>query len=539
VNAATVPVRRRARVAFPRTRADAWRLAPITAAAIGAAVYIAIQPHTVDLAAHVYRTGLFDREGFTIWNGGWYAGHHTPAYSVLFPPLAWLIGTGGVGVLSVLACAVLFSALAREHWGDRARLGAAWFGLATATLLFTGRIPFAMGVAVGLGSLLALQRRRTVLACALAVACSLSSPIAGLFVVLAVLACGLSDRAWRRPAAAVGLCALLPPVALSIAFPEGGWEPFVLSAFLPVPLAAAAAVMVLPRRERTLRIGAALYGVAGIAAYAVHTPMGGNAMRLGALFAAPVLVSAVRVEPGRRRALFLALLVGLTYWQWTSAVQDFAKSQEDPTAQASYYRPLVDFLERAGGPPGRVEVVFTRSHWEAAEVAPRFPLARGWQRQLDLGRDAIFYGDGLNRVTYGMWLAEHAVRFVAMPNGKPDYSSYNERGLIESGLPYLRPVWHSRNWRVYAVTLPHALAVADPGADIRATSMGNSDVTLAVRRPGSALVRVRWTPYWSASGGCVERAGDWTRVVAKRPGTLRMAIDFSPERIFEHGKRCS
>ncbi|MFL5909783.1 MAG: hypothetical protein ACJ768_04340 [Gaiellaceae bacterium] len=526
-----------ARVRTPRI--DAWRLAPITAAAIGAATYLAIHPHTVDLAAHVYRTGLFAREGFTIWNGGWYAGHHTPAYSVLFPPLAWLIGTNGVGVLSALASAVLFAALARGHWGQRARWGAVWFGLATATLLFTGRIPFAMGIAVGLGSLLALQRRRTALACALAVACSLSSPIAGLFLVLAAAACGLSEREWRRPAAAVGVAALVPPVLLSLAFPEGGWEPFVLSAFLPVPLAAAAAVIVLPRRERALRIGAALYGLAGIAAYAIHTPMGGNAMRLGALFAAPVLVSAVRVEPGRRRALFVALLVALTYWQWTSATQDFAKSQEDPTAQASYYRPLVDFLKHAGGPPGRVEVVFTRSHWEAAEVAPYYPLARGWQRQLDLGRDGIFYGNDLNQVTYGMWLAEHAVRFVAVPDGKPDYSSYRERGLIETGLPYLRQVWRSRNWRVYAVTLPHAMAADEPGADIRAASMGNDSLTLAVRKPGSAIVRVRWTPYWRAPGGCVERAGDWTRVIAKRSGTLRMAIDFSPVRIFEHGRRCS
>ncbi|MFL5886002.1 MAG: hypothetical protein ACJ77M_13115, partial [Thermoleophilaceae bacterium] len=267
-----------------------------------------------------------------------------------------------------------------------------------------------------------------------------------------------------------------------------------------------------------------------------HTPMGGNAMRLGALFGGPILLAALR--PRRRVALFALLLVGLGYWQWTSAAQDFVKSQEDPSVRVRYYKPLVSFLDRVGGPPGRVEVVFTRGHWEATEVGNHFPLARGWQRQLDLGRNGIFYGGGLNRVTYGVWLAEHAVRFVAVGAGKPDYSSYTERGLIESGLPYLRMVWRSKEWRVYAVTLPHAMAVPDPGAEMSVTKMGNSNLTLDVRKPGSAVVRVSWTPYWRFSGGCVQRAGDWTRITAERPGTMKLAIDFSPARIFEHGERC-
>jgi len=127
---------------------------------------------------------------------------------------------------------------------------------------------------------------------------------------------------------------------------------------------------------------------------------------------------------------------------------------------------------------------------------------------------------------------------VAVPSGKPDYSSYTERGLIETHPRYLREVWSSANWRVYAVTLPHAMAVADPGAAMKVTRMGNDDLTLAVTKPGSAIVRVRWTPYWRAYGGCVERAGDWTRVTARRPGAMKLAIDFSPERLLQHGRRC-
>jgi hypothetical protein len=264
--------------------------------------------------------------------------------------------------------------------------------------------------------------------------------------------------------------------------------------------------------------------------------MGGNAARLGALFAGPLLLCAVR--PGKRIVLFTGLLAVLTYWQWTSAVHDFLKSQQDPSVRVRYYKPLVRFLDHVGGPPGRVEVVFTRGHWEAAEVANHFPLARGWQRQLDLGRNGLFYEGDLNRLTYGVWLAEHAVRFVALGAGKPDYSSYTERGLIETGMPYLHMVWRSKNWRVYTVTLPHAMAALDPGAAMSVTRMGNDELTLNVTKPGSAIVRVSWTPYWRAFGGCVERAGDWTRVTARRPGTLRMAIDFSLGRVFDHGRRC-
>ena len=44
------------------------------------------------------------------------------------------------------------------------------------------------------------------------------------------------------------------------------------------------------------------------------------------------------------------------------------------------------------------------------------PLARGWLRQLDTGRNPIFYKGELNPVTYASWLTENAVRYVALPD---------------------------------------------------------------------------------------------------------------------------
>src|SRR5918911_1498316 len=67
------------------------RLMPTIAAALLAIVYVSASPPSLDLAAHLFRAKLFSAEGFGIWNNWWYAGHHVPGYSVLFPPIAALL----------------------------------------------------------------------------------------------------------------------------------------------------------------------------------------------------------------------------------------------------------------------------------------------------------------------------------------------------------------------------------------------------------------------------------------------------------------
>src|SRR5437764_11022168 len=78
----------------------AWRAAPLIAAAITAAVYLLMSPKTGDLPAHAFPAGLCGRVGFGVWNGNWYGGQHTPGYSLLFPPFAWLVGPAVAGALS-------------------------------------------------------------------------------------------------------------------------------------------------------------------------------------------------------------------------------------------------------------------------------------------------------------------------------------------------------------------------------------------------------------------------------------------------------
>ena len=66
------------------------RALPTLVAAVLAIAYLIVDPTGADLPAQLLRTKLFGAEGFGIWNNWWYGGHDVTAYSVLFPPLAWL-----------------------------------------------------------------------------------------------------------------------------------------------------------------------------------------------------------------------------------------------------------------------------------------------------------------------------------------------------------------------------------------------------------------------------------------------------------------
>jgi hypothetical protein len=507
--------------AFP-----AWGVA--TALAIA---YLVLDPPSADLAAQVYRTDLFERQGFVLWDNAWYAGHHVPGYSVLFPPLGALLGPRVVGALSAVAAAALFERVAAEHFGDRARAGALWFGAATAMNLVTGRLAFALGVAVALAAVLAATHRRHVLATVLAVATGLASPVAGLFLGLAAAAWFLARRA--NPALALGAGAAAPIVALSVAFPEGGIEPFVASSFWPALAGLGAVLAALPRGERELRVGVVLYALGTIASFVLDTPLGGNVTRLGTLFGGPVLACLLwRRSP----ALLAVLAVPLLYWQWNAPVRDWTRASDDPSIHASYYEGLLGFLATRDRPL-RVEIPFTANHWEANHVARRFPLARGWERQLDVRDNAVFYRGRLTPGRYRAWLRANAVAYVALPDARLDHSAEAEARLIRAGLPYLRAVWSDAHWRVFAVRAPAPLAT---GAT--ATALGTDSLDLRAGSAGSAVARVRFTPYWKIveGAGCVSRAaGGWTRLRLTRPGSVRLATRFAPGRIASSGPRCT
>jgi hypothetical protein len=447
-----------------RLNLPSWACALALAVPLALA-YLILAPPAADLAAVTYRSDLFARVGFALRDNGWYAahGHYLPGYSVLAPALGAWLGVRVVLALSAVAAAALFGLIAQRVFAPgaqalspgaqalspaAARAAATWFALGICVGLLSGRMPYDVGMAIGLGSVLASIGERTRIALGLAVVTSLASPVAGAFLALAGLAAGRLRLA---------LAALLPIVILALAFPEGGYEPFAPSAFWPALAGVLLIALLLPqgtltpRTRRVVRIGAALYALALIGSFALRTPVGGNAARLGALLAGPLLAGVL----WDRHRLALGLLAPmLLYWQLVTPIRDLNAIAGDPSVQASYYAPLRAELRRlTGGARAIVEVPLTGAHWEAAYLAGHdgIALARGWERQLDTRYAGLFYQSRLTSSSYQAWLRENRVAYVALPDARLDYAGRKEGALIAHGLPYLREVWRSPRWRLYVL----------------------------------------------------------------------------------------
>ena len=480
-----------------------------------------------DLAGATYRADLFSADGFLLWDNGWFAGHHMLAYSVLYPPLGALLGPQLLGSLATVAAVIAFQQLVSRAYGERAWIAAAWFAAAAAANLFAGRVPFTLGMAIGLWTLVAWQRQRILLALLLALLTGLASPVAGLFLGVASLARALAGVRLRRKrgeeprqrgapvmgqrtssgagvAVLMLLCAIVPPGVLSVLFPEGGTMPFDLTSYLPCLGVSVLLAVALPREEKVLRIGAVLYGILATAAFVFDTPFGGNAARLGAIFAGPVLAAAVlgRRDTARWRTVAVAVVALPLLWWVLAPVVKQLRVGSDPAVQASYYRPLLHFL--AGRPaPMRVEIPPTRFHWEATYVPERFAITRGWERQLDHRYAHLFYAGRLTPGRYVRWLRNTGTSYVALPTrATPDYAAVAERRLLNAGVPGLHEIWHDADWRVWRVrdsSLGHVTSIGREGFSVQGTV---------------PAARVRWTRWWQPqSGAFVSRArGGWTDV---------------------------
>ena len=508
----------------------------LVAAALGV-LYLVLQPSSADYAAQVFRSGLFESEGLSVWNNLWFGGHHTPGYSVLFPYLGSLVGPRVVGVIALIAASLLFAGIAYREWGDRARLGVIWFAAGASISLFSGRLPFARGVAIALAAVFASQRGWRPLAIAFAVLTPLASPVAALFLACGAGAHALAQRS--RRGLELGVAALGTAVLLTLAFPEGGTEPFVYSSFQPALLIAIAVFLAIPREEKLLRYGVATYAVALAAAFLIDSPMGGNATRMGALFLGPALAFGL----WRRQKLALVLLAPfLVYWQFSPVVRDLETVHAQPSVNDGYYAPVRDFLRgvpRAG--QHRVEVLPASHHWESAHIPKGIYIARGWERQLDRKLNALFYEDESGPLTaevYRDWLDELGVGFVAVPGAPLDYAAEAEYRLIQQGLPYLEQAFSSPDWTVYRVRDPEPLAVG--AGDL--VKLKPEGFVIDAQSAGSTLVRVRWTPYWQIGEGtgCVEESpGGFTRVTTNEPGRLKVGVSFAPLRAIGGGRRCA
>jgi hypothetical protein len=557
---ATEPPRPAERGAAPgrarRDRARQWLPWGLLAAAAGVAVWLVVDPRTPDLAGQVYRADLFAEVGWTVWDGRWYGGHAIPGYSLVFPPLAALIGVRTVGVLAVLASATLFERIARSVYGaSAARWGAVWFALAALGDVWSGRVTFALGVSLALAAVWALRRGARArgapvrgwiaAAVVLGIVCAACSPVAGVLLGLAGVTHSLHARA-PRSALTLALGPVLVVLALAGLFAEGGWEPYPLLSFLATLAVLGGFLLALPARQSLLRLGALLYLAACVGCVALHTPMGSNIERYGVLLAGPLLLcallesgrpslspslslfgySARESRRGRSRPVAVAALLAIAVWTVWGPARETAAVLGNASTSAAYYTPVERFVAAHGGDLVRIEVPFTRGHWEAAWLARRVSLARGWEKQLDERYDGVLLSKELSAAQYRRWLDAQAVSYVALPDAPLDPSSAREGALIRAGLPYLREVLRTRHWRIYAVLGATPLA-RGPGV---LSSMGHDWFALRARAAGRFVVRVHYSHYWAVTRGsaCVSSApGGWTAVRVRAAGAVRVQARFS------------
>ncbi len=499
-------------------------LAPLTAGAL-ALVAVLEGWRGVDFSAQLYRIGLFHQQGLTLWDSQWYGGHWTLNYSVIFPPVAGIIGVQATEVLSAAVAAWAFDRLVVGHFGTSARVGSMIFAVGTMVQVSIGQLPFLLGEALALAAIWAATRRRWRLAAALAVATPLASPLAGAFLVLVAVAWLLGSWPRRRlPLAALVAVAAVPVLALTLVFPGQGAMPFPAYDFGWLLGLFGVATVLIPRSERTLRIGALLYLVAIVLSFAVPSSMGGNISRLGECIGAPL--AACLLWP-HRRLLLPAAVLPLALLQWGPSTTSFT-GRSDPSTQTGYFQPLLAYLGQHDQPAGRVEIVPTGRHWEAADVAPYLPLARGWERQLDTANNALFYVRGeLDATSYRAWLLDNGVRYVALPDVRLDYAAVQEGRLVEAGVPGLVPVWHDRHWRVFEVT--GSTGIVDGPAQL--VHMDGGNITLDTSGPGVVLVRVRYNSRWTVAegNGCIYGTpSGWTTLVANQAGPFHLALDHIP-----------
>ncbi|MFW6694454.1 MFS transporter [Streptomyces sp. MAR4 CNX-425] len=542
-----------------------------------------------DLAAQDAWAEFAGRHPSTAYNFAWYGGLHPVSYSVISPYLMAVLGVRTTMVLAgTLSAGVLALILARCRQVPRPLVPSLWGTLALLGNAASGRVTFGLGLLFGLVAIALVfpgdgddaedgaaagggkGRRRIggwrgtaiVMSTMLSTA---ASPVAGLFVGLVAGVLFLQKR--RTEAYLLGLA---PPVVVALStwlFPFQGTQPMPwISAVAPM-ITAALIWLMAPESWRTVRIGAAVYFFGTLACWVIPSPIGSNVERLALIFGGTVLLAIAQSGPRPAApkvlrsvlAVYLAFL-SVTVWVVVKPVVDLVLTSPD-AAWTRELAPLVDQLKQVDAEAGRVEVVPVRSHREASALSPYVSLARGWNRQADLERHALFYDGSLTPKKYHGWLKHWAVRYVVLPvEDRPDTGAHEEAKIVAKGQPYLTEIWADSNWRLFRVNDPTPLVEAP--AEVRRADEG--ELVIDVKYAGPVLVRVPFSPWlglvdeegegveppqvleddgsetdvdgvreWSESGqlyvnpeGCVTKAGEWTRLHAPRAGTYRISAPY-------------
>jgi hypothetical protein len=472
-----------------------------------------------DFPAQDYRAWMFKTHGFLVWDVNWYGGHADLGYSVLAPVVSAALGTVPTIALACVLSTVLFGWLVGRSSSWACVLARLWFAVFVVGDLIIGRAPFACSVTCALAAVLLVRREQPWFALLAAVMTSLFSPLGALFLLLVAVA-WLPSIGWRR---ALPFAGAFTGLAVAALLGDGGRFPFPWTAFVGQLAIVGIGLLVTPRYERNVRRALVLYGACCVGLFWVPNPVGGNMARFAGIVIGPA--AAFFLLRSSRVRQFALVALPLFAFQLQPIVSAVSSAAGDLSTKPFYYQGMTRFLVAHQQVPGKVEIPFTKDHWEATYVAEKVPLARGWDRQVDLSRNAVLYSP-MTPATYEGWLRDNAVRYVALPDTALDEGGEAEAAILRHPPTWLKRVYADQHWKIWQVADPTPMAV---GAGAM-TALTHNGFTLVAAHAGMTTVRLRWSPSWRVTSGaaCVAEApGGWTTVVSFEPGETRVSAQLS------------
>ncbi len=506
-------------------------------AATLAALLLWSTPPGIDWAAHAYQRTFLLQHGFTIWNNFWYAGRYSfITYSVLYYPLAALLGIRILAVASIATAAFAFSIVVFRQWGLPSRLSSRSFAVLWVGIVGAAAFPFALGISFALLSLWALQggrRGRFALGAVLTLA---ASPLSFAFLVLVLAGVVLARRRVsdaRVQIAAVGACIAAELVLVRL-FGGGGQFPYSAWQLAPSLIFGVLGLVVtrgVPA-AKSLRGLFWIYLLVCIVAYLVPTSVGSNLERLRYI-ALPLALMIAALRSWRPLWLLVPTVLLAATWNITPIWSSFARANTDPEAARAYWQPAISYLDHRLSPSYRVEVVDTAEHWAAAYFPDAgIPIVRGWYRQSDFPQNELLYDSQLGPRAYDSWLRLMAVRYVVVADAPVDYSSRKEAALVRSGRSGLVLVKRFRHLSVYAV--PNATPLITGPAHPTVVKFQSQQLVVALGARGTYRLRIRWSPFWRTSSGCVSRRQDgMTQLTVSNPGFITLSFGVNVKRSLE------
>ena len=482
--------------------------------ALNGALFLLIRPDVNDLwAARARASAARNGVGLTYWFS-WFGGGSTPGnYSILTPYVSAYLSAELVCALAAVAVVIACTVAVQS---TRHPLAAGWIAAAATVMnLWSGRVPFLLGMAFAVFALVLLMRGRLVLAAVAAILGITSSPVAGAFLLVALMGVFFGTRRVRHTAPIVAVVSVAAIGVIGLLFGAPGPQPFGTTLF--VAILVSTVLYLLSGQPTAMRYMLYVMVLANVVLYLIPNGMGSNISRLY-WFCLPVAAVAL----SRRRAWVAATLVTPMLIYGISATLVDLHNAARPTAGKHYYQPLVEQLKRQPGLSNyRLEVVAQNEHAAYDALLNYAMLARGWETQEDQALNSAVLDKNLDAVTYRVWLENNAVGFVALPT--IPQQTYPEFNLVASGqLDYLDEMWSNADWTLFRVDHPTPV-VATPAALLQ---HGQAKLTIRVPCQCKINIRIRYSKYLNARSDAANAAGKivddgygWTNLVASAPGT--------------------